>query len=426
MTNHAIFSITQRIVILALIVFVVSTGFIPTAAHAAALDYDIAGGHFYTQAAGPGAPSGSGYAITNEGTDKWGQPIHFWSEFQRLGGVNTLGYPSSRRFVWNGYISQATQRVVLQWRPEAKTVYFVNVMDLITGAGKDDWLLAYRQTPKPYNFKTEEQNLSFNQIVAKRYALLDNYPAIKAAFFGVSDPLQLNGLPTTPVTDMGDAYVLRAQRKIFQQWKKDMPWAKAGTVTVALGGDIAKEAGLIQAQDAQAVIPMTPNSGNSGGDTQYLNYNNSQYSFSIQYPQKWIRVNNGGSNGPASIVVAFVTPDTASSAYPTTFNVVVQDFDFLPITMEILTSGYVDGIKESLTDVVITEQGPTTLGGLPAYKLAYSGTFPGKGKIQGVAVWTLKEKKAYALSFVGSIDKADNFSPHLANAQTMISSFQFK
>lgn len=249
----------KRVSILFALVLVLSMVLVPVSASAdSRADYDIANGHFYTQAAGPGAPAGTGYAITDEDRDSFGHTIRFWSEFRRLGGVNALGYPASRRFLWNGFVSQATQRVVMQWRPEANTVYFVNVMDLITEAGKDDYLYAARQTPKPYNFKPEEQGMSLGQIVTKRYKLLDASPAIKAAFFSVPDPLQLNGLPTTPVTDMGDAYVLRAQRKIFQQWKKDVPWAKKGQVTVALGGDLAKETGLIAAQDKQAVIPMPP------------------------------------------------------------------------------------------------------------------------------------------------------------------------
>ena len=233
----------------------------PAAADAA--DYPIENGHFYTQAAGANAPSGAGYAITDQDTDSQGQTIRFWSEFQRLGGVDALGYPASRRFVWNGFVCQATQRVVMQWRPDVNGVYFVNVMDLITQAGKDDYLLNARQTPPPANFGQEEQGMSFQQIMAKRYALLDAYPAIKARFFAVSDPLNLNGLPVAPVTDMGNVYVLRTQRIIIQQWKQDVPWAKAGDVTVALGGDIAKETGLIAAQDAQAVVPVAPGNTNT-------------------------------------------------------------------------------------------------------------------------------------------------------------------
>ena len=43
---------------------------------------------------------------------------------------------------------------------------------------------------------------------------------------------------------------MRAQRVVFQEWKEDVPWARRGEVTVALGGDIAKEAGILPNPEA--------------------------------------------------------------------------------------------------------------------------------------------------------------------------------
>ena len=36
--------------------------------------------------------------------------------------LQALGYPISRRFMWDGFVSQAMQKVVLQWRPEQDAV----------------------------------------------------------------------------------------------------------------------------------------------------------------------------------------------------------------------------------------------------------------------------------------------------------------
>ena len=38
--------------------------------------------------------------------------------------------------------------------------------------------------------------------------------------------------------------VVRAQRATLQYWKEAVPWAAKGSVSVANGGDLAKEAGL--------------------------------------------------------------------------------------------------------------------------------------------------------------------------------------
>jgi plastocyanin len=168
--------------------------------------------------------------------------VMFLSEFRRFGGVQAVGYPASKRFQWDGFTVQVFQRVIFQWRPDVRQAYFVNVFDRLNELGKDDWLLAAKQTPK--------HDPTLGDLNA-RLALLDQRPAIKAKFYGVvGDALQANGAPTSRVQDMGNHYALRAQRVVFQEWKEDVPWARRGEVTVALGGDIAKEAGILPSPEA--------------------------------------------------------------------------------------------------------------------------------------------------------------------------------
>jgi hypothetical protein len=120
-------------------------------------------------------------------------------------------------------------------------------------AGKDDWLATTKQVPNRGKF--DEQGKSWDQIVAGRLALLDKNPAIKAAYNNVrGNPIEMNGLPTSEITDYPNVQVLRAQRVVFQYWKVEVPWARAQTVTVANGGDVAKEAGIFP---AEALRPMT-------------------------------------------------------------------------------------------------------------------------------------------------------------------------
>ena len=77
-------------------------------------DYPIPNGHFFTQAA-PGQ-QGNGYRVANEAG------IPFWDAFEEAGGVAELGYPLSRRFVWNGTVVQAFQKGALRWLPtESRT-----------------------------------------------------------------------------------------------------------------------------------------------------------------------------------------------------------------------------------------------------------------------------------------------------------------
>ena len=206
-------------------------------------DFPIPNGHFYTQ--GTGVPGGDlGFRITDEGG------VPFWSEFQRLGGADTLGFPISQRFVLQGFVHQATQKAILQWQPESSQVTFLNIFDLLHDAGKDDQLLAARSTPRSIDFSNTEAGRTFGQIVVERLALLAANPAIQARYFAVSsaiDPTLIYGLPTSGVQDMGNHFAIRLQRSVIQQWKVNTPWAAAGETTVANGGEIAKEFGLIPA-----------------------------------------------------------------------------------------------------------------------------------------------------------------------------------
>ncbi|MCL5027260.1 MAG: N-acetylmuramoyl-L-alanine amidase, partial [Chloroflexi bacterium] len=200
-------------------------------------DFDIPGGHFFKQANRLGGNGDTGYAVTDDDEAK------FWSEFRRLGGVDAVGYPISRRFKWNNFVVQAFQRGVLQWRSEAQQAWFVNVFDLMHDTGFDDWLVAARSTPRPLD-PSFDAGKDWSKIVRDRQALLDANPAIKARYYASPDPMTFFGLPTSKVVDNGNHFAVRLQRAVIQQWKVDVPWAKAGQVTVANGGDIGAEAGF--------------------------------------------------------------------------------------------------------------------------------------------------------------------------------------
>jgi hypothetical protein len=207
-------------------------------------DFDVPGGHFFTQTGGGG---GKGYAVTDA------DGVGFWAAFQQVGGVEGVGYPVSQRFVHGGFVTQAMQKAVFQWRPETKSVAFVNVFDDLAAAGKDGFLASARQTPPAAPF--EDGGRPFEEVVRIRQAALEGHPAMKAVYFGARDPVLQYGLPTSRVVDEGSAWVIRLQRAVIQEWKVDVPWAKAGQATVANGGDIAKEAGLFP---AAALAPVEP------------------------------------------------------------------------------------------------------------------------------------------------------------------------
>jgi hypothetical protein len=212
---------------------------------AAPADYDLpGGGHFYTQT--NGGAGDAGYAVTNV------DGVAFWNFFQQVGGIPVVGYPVSHRFLWKGFTVQAFQKVVFQWRPEAGTVYYANVLDEMHDAGLDGALQA-QLVPPPSDW-SGDAGLPFNQVVQRHMAVLASNPAIAAAYNAEPDTLNRNGLPMS-IQTLSNVVVVRTQRKVFQQWLVDVPWAKAGQVVTANGGDLAKAAGLYP---SAAVTPLPP------------------------------------------------------------------------------------------------------------------------------------------------------------------------
>jgi hypothetical protein len=203
---------------------------------ARAADFDVAGGHFFTQTNGR-KDSGAGFSVTDEGS------VPFWTTFKALGGVDALGYPVTRRFELDGFTVQAFQKSILQWRPDRREFWFVNTFDVLHDRGRDDWLEIYRQTPRPLD-TAPDKGLAWERVVDRHLAMLDKAPsALKERFLADPDWPDHYGLPVA-VQEYSNSVVVRAQRATLQYWKEAVPWAAKGSVSVANGGDLAKEAGL--------------------------------------------------------------------------------------------------------------------------------------------------------------------------------------
>jgi hypothetical protein len=206
-------------------------------AAAAPRDYETVGGYFFGQAADSEA---TGFTIS----DADGQG--FWAAFRGLGGAEILGFPISRRFAWRGRSTQIFQRGVLQYDPLTKSVVALNVMDMLHDLGADAWLRQARSVPVQLPPGFDAGKGGWEEIVAARQELLEAEPTLREAYFAVPDPIGLYGLPTSRVEDMGSHLAIRTQRSVLQLWKQDTDWAAANTVTAALTGQVARDAGLFK------------------------------------------------------------------------------------------------------------------------------------------------------------------------------------
>ena len=213
-------------------------------------DYDVANGHFYTQANGQAGAGGSGYSVLDD------DQATFWSEFQRLGGVAALGYPISQRYVLpDGLTYQSFQKAILQWDAGEHAAHLANIFDELSAAGRDSWLSAFKQTPPSRDWRADGGQ-PWDKVVANHLALLDANPAIRTAYLADPAYLEHYGLPMG-YADYGTLAVVRCQRAVFQQWRVATQFATTNQVLIANGGDNAKDAGLVPAS-AAAPLPAPP------------------------------------------------------------------------------------------------------------------------------------------------------------------------
>lgn len=219
-----------------------------------------------------GGGSGAGYYVLDDGAQR------FWSEFTRLGGVSTLGYPVSRRFTGDdGFSYQAFQRGVLQWHPELGRAQLANTFEWLQQAGRDDWLDAIG-VPRPIADDGSAGDWS-KALDARLSWLVD--PDIKAKFlrtpsgggaWPAAAAIEMYGLPMSRPEKRGPFVVQRFQRIAFQKWVESVPgMPPVGSVVAVLGGDMLKQAAVISSKAAAPQILGAPDGSSPRGV--YLSYN---------------------------------------------------------------------------------------------------------------------------------------------------------
>jgi spore germination protein YaaH len=219
-----------------------------------AVDYAIPNGWFFTEA---GGANSLGYRVVDG-------RAHFWTEFQRLGGVTTLGYPISQAYVGaDGFTYQAFQRALLQWQPELGVADLANTFDILSADQRDQALVTLG-IPAP--IANDGSAGDWNRARVTRLAWLTN-PEISATFqqnpsagriarWDEASAIQLYGLPTSLPLRSGPFIVQRFQRVSLQEWIDAVPGMPApGTVVGLLGGDFLKNAGVIPSYAATPELP---------------------------------------------------------------------------------------------------------------------------------------------------------------------------
>jgi len=133
--------------------------------------------------------------------------------------------------------------------------------------------------------------------------------------------------------------------------------------------------------------------------------------YSIQYPVNWKKTENKGQ-------IIFSSPlESSSDTYQEDFTILITPR--VPgTTLEGMSKEYSAMLKKVVT---VTDLGETTLSGIPAHKITYSGTLGGKKERKWFQIWIINADKVYTLGYSAEVGKYD---ANFATIQTMLQSFK--
>ena len=182
---------------------------------------------------------GTGFGVRN-----FADGPRFFDAFTRYGGLDVMGYPSSRPWIGpGGFIYQLTQRALMQWSPAENKVQLANIYELLREAGHDDALYA-RSVPR----SELDESKTFAAAQAARMGWMTD-SAITQAFLAnpiepdsVPASIELHGLPMSQPEAFGPFVVQRFQRTALQHWVEQVEGGPpAGTVVLVNSGDHYKD-----------------------------------------------------------------------------------------------------------------------------------------------------------------------------------------
>lgn len=145
-------------------------------------------------------------------------------------------------------------------------------------------------------------------------------------------------------------------------------------------------------------------SGYCQAKTNFLTYDNPEYRIEIRYPSDWSKTEQ-----VMGATAAFLSPQEGTSDdFQENVMINVQDISASPMTLEQYTQLGINQIKQIITDASIIESNTTTLGGNLAHDLVFTGK-QGQYNLKWNQVFTVKNNKAYVLTYTAKMNTYDNF-----------------
>ena len=177
---------------------------------------------------------------------------------------------------------------------------------------------------------------------------------------------------------------------------------------------------------AQGHVHQKNGAAVNNGNNNLVTYENNAHGIKILYPAGWQKTEQLSAN---RFWVNFMSPFNSNnaSAFPATVSVSVEVLN-QNISNDATTqyvTGVLASVKRSLPDFQIIESSPkSSISGNSAYKIVY--TFLSQdpavqAHFQSMNIWTVKDKKAYSVSYT---ELKPLYATYLPTVQKMIDSLE--
>jgi tetratricopeptide (TPR) repeat protein len=161
-------------------------------------------------------------------------------------------------------------------------------------------------------------------------------------------------------------------------------------------------------------LSKTNGTNKSASSGNFLSYKNPIHGIAIEYPSNWVK--KEPQNRSSNDIVTFISPGSAVVN-------IGGGGPALNISLEQWSRLAIDLLRKSFTNFTLVASNSTTLAGLPAREIAFSGTIPSSGHRDVVLeILTIKDGSRFWIAAVVNQRDFSNFQPTL---QKMINSFSF-
>jgi len=154
---------------------------------------------------------------------------------------------------------------------------------------------------------------------------------------------------------------------------------------------------------------------NERNRTNFLTYKNFILGIAIDYPSNWVKKES--QNRSSNDIVTFISPSGSELVN------IRGGQPALNISLEQWSGTAIDLLRKSFTNFTLVVSNSTTLSGLPAREIVFSGTIPSSGhEIKVLELLTIKDGSRF---WIAAFVNPNDFSIFQPTLQKMINSFSF-